>query len=273
MTSGKLLLGQDATRLFLHEIGIEVDPIRELEDFKKACEQANPRYQGGRDLVRFQLEQDTSTWPAGVRYATMNFALRLGMTSGETPLNGEWDLIIALGGARRSPLHRACYAAQAIAESRAGAGILAVAGSTRLLNDIEKSQVQDFAPNAETEYDLCVGAMNQVKKRYPKLTVAAICKDDPKSGNDGVIDQTIDALSHELAIHKPLRVASVTTRIYVIGMELDMARAAKRHGWRGYAAAGHSSDPEMVFNRTISTYLSECLTTLRKAAIAAAESC
>lgn len=272
MTSGKLLLGQDATKLFLHEIGIEVNPIRDLEGFKKACEQANPRYQGGRDLVRFQLEQDTS-WPAGVRYATMNLARRLGMASGETPLNGDWDLIIALGGARRSPLHRACYASSAIAESRASTRALAIAGSTRRLSDIEKAQVQDFAPGAEVEYDLCVGASKLVGNRNTGHKVWAICKNDPKSGNDGVIDQVIDTLTPELSQFKPLRVAAVTTRIYVIGLELDMARAAKRHGWRGYGAAGHPSDPEMVFNRTISTYLSECLTTVRKAAIAAAVDC
>ncbi|MCX6812510.1 MAG: hypothetical protein NTW79_02715 [Candidatus Berkelbacteria bacterium] len=277
MTSGRLLLGQPAVQLFLEKLGIEADPFRELDEFKAACEQANPRYKGGRDLVRFQLEADETTWPSGVRQATMNLANKLGMTHGETPLIGEWDLIIALGGARRSPLHRACYATQSIIESRAS-GMLVIAGSTRKLYDPEhpeimspeQKQVQDFAPNAMTEYDLCVGTQSTIEKKYecwPGISITTICEENPRSGNDGVIDKVMSDLGND----QPLRVAAVTTRIYVISLELDMARAAKRHGWRNFAAAGHASDPEMVFNRTISTYLSECLTTCRKAAIAAAE--
>jgi hypothetical protein len=137
-----------------------------------------------------------------------------------------------------------------------------------LLADAEKAVVHDFAFEAENEFDLCKGAAEYIRKRHPELNIITVCKDDPKSGNDGVIDEVFNVCGS-----KECRVAAVTTRIYVLGLELDMARAAKRHDWRAYAAAGHSTDPEMIFNRTDQTYLSECLTTLRKAAIAAAEGC
>ena len=271
--SGELVLRNSASRMFLRAVGIEANPFTEMESFLLACQQANPRYKNGKDLVRFELE-DEALWPQDVHDATLNLAGFLNMCRGETPLTGAWDIIIALGGARRSPLHRACYAAQAVVDVRATVSVaIAVAGSTRLLNDAEKAQVQDFAPGAETEYDLCYGAAEKVKTHYPELNVVSICKDDAKSGNDGVIDQTIEVLDPETAEHKPLRVAAVTTRIYTVGLHLDMAKAAKRHSWRDYAAAGHASDPETVFNRKTATYLSECLTTLRKAAIAHAEGC
>ena len=268
--SGEQVLRKPASRIFLRALGIEIDPFEHLDRFMDACEQANPRYQGGRDLVRFVLEKDCAEWPDEVVDATMNLAGSLGMLHGETPLTGKWDIIIALGGARRSPLHRACYAAQAIREYRASATTLVIAGSTRLLSEAEKAQVQDFAPNAQTEYDLCAGAAKYIEDHHMNLVdIATVCKDDSRSGNDGVIDQTIADLKPAFG-DMPLSVAAVTTRIYTAGLELDMARAAKRHGWCGYAAAGHASDPEMIFNRSLSTYLSECLTTLRKAAVTAA---
>lgn len=273
MFSGEQVLRKPAARLFLGALGIKVDPFEELEQFKLACEQANPRYQGERDLVRFVLEKDCTEWPEEVADATMNLAGCLGMLHGETPLTGKWDIIIALGGARRSPLHRVCFAAQAIKEYRASTTMLIVGGSTRALSDAEKEVVQDFAPNAQTEYDLCTGAAGYITERHMGLAdIATTCKDDPRSGNDGVIDETVKTFKSMFS-NRPLSVAAVTTRIYTAGLELDMARAAKRHGWCKYGAAGHSTDPETVFNRSIAIYLSECLTTLRKAAIAAAEGC
>lgn len=265
--SGSLILKSPASRMFLRASGIEVNPFTQLEAFKQACEQANPRYKGGRDLVRFQLEEDESNWPEEVTDATLNLAGFLGMCRGETPLTGEYDVIIALGGARRAPLHRACYAAQAIEDVRATADMIIVAGSIRQLAATEKPQ--DYAVGADTEYDLCVGAASWIQKRYPKLNISTVCKNDPRSGNDGVIDKVMQVLGAST----PLSVAAVTTKIYAVGLHLDMARAARRHGWRGFLAAGHGSDPEMVSKRGLIPYYSECLTTLRKAAIAAAEGC
>ena len=143
MLSGKQLLRCDAAQIFLDAMGIDQDPIHDLEQFKLACEQNNPRYTGGKDLVRYELEKDDQKWKPQIRRATMNLANFLNMCRGETPLVGNFDLILALGGARRSPLHRACYAAQAIVDNRADAQFIAIACSTRPLRDDEKGQ--DYA--------------------------------------------------------------------------------------------------------------------------------
>lgn len=275
MVSGKTLLGQPAALIFLREFGITADPFRELPLFKEQCEKANDRYKDGKDLVRFQLESDPARLQTGEELSVLNLAGYLGMKHGETPLTGKWDTIIALGGARRAPLHRACYAAQALVDKRADARLLVIAGSTRLLKKEEIPLVQDYAPGAtidSTEYDLCVGAANKVLQKYPFLNVVTVCKDNPRAGNDDVIDQVMAEIPEHLG-EGPYRITAVTTRIYVTGLELDMARAAKRHGWTGYGAAGHPTDPEGVFNRTIKIYSSECATIMRKAAVAAAEGC
>lgn len=275
MTSSRLWFRDDAVKHFLDVMNIEADPIHELDRFLKTIEQLNPRYKGGRDLVRFQLEENANDWPPGVASATMILAKTFLMCHGETPLPSreEWDMIIALGGARRSILNRATYAAQAIKEGRADARILAIAGSTRPLLEKEIELTRDFAPDARTEYDLCVGAAGHIRKRNPEINIITVCEDNPRSGNDGVIDATIATCGNDLDNQTSLKIAAVTTRIYVVGLGLDMARAALRHGWRAHFAAGHASDPEVVYNRSTATYLSEVLTTLRKIALAAAEGC
>jgi hypothetical protein len=211
-------------------------------------------------------------------------AERVGMMFGDTPLRNEFDLVVALGGARRSPLHRLMHAVQAIRDGKASSKVIVVAGSTRKLDPdpekkpVEKPIVQDFAPGAETEYDLCVGACETILARFPELDIVTVCEDDPKSGNDGVIKAIMQACKNGLADKYGFNVdkmtfAGVTTQIYVRGLHYDLARNARIYGWTDYFAAGHASDPEMIFNRTLATYNSECLTTIRKAAIAAAAGC
>ncbi|MEI8060678.1 MAG: hypothetical protein WCG99_00055 [Candidatus Berkelbacteria bacterium] len=268
MLSAKLTLLSDATQLFLEEIGIDADPIAEKEAFRKACEQANPRYKGGRDLVRFQLEEDSTQWKPQQLRATMILARELGMFN-EKRLEGNYDAIIALGGARRSPLHRACYAAEAIARGKAATKVLVIAGSNRPVNEAEQKTVRDFAPEADEEIKICEGAAEVIKKRYPDIRVVTICNPDPKSGNRGVIQRVmaeLDGLFHD----KIRKVATVTTGIYRTALMFDMMMESPEHGWTYFDAAGHPSDPEMVFNRTTSTYCAENLTTLGKASDVAA---
>jgi len=233
----------------------------------------NPRFSEGNDLVRFQLERDLRPLDEEIMDATLNLAGYFNMLRGETTLTGKYDLIAAPGGARRAPLHRACAAAQSIVEGRVDAKILVIAGSTRLLKDEEKPIVQDYAPDAVTEYDLCFGASLRILEKYPTLPVYTVRTDNPNAGNDDVIDRVMDFYHEEFPESGPISVAMVTTRHYAVGLHLDMARAAKRHGWRNFLAAGHCVDPETLFNRSMMIYFSECLTTLRKAAIAAAEDC
>lgn len=278
-TSARLSLRQDNVLDFLDKFGIEADPIHELDEFLLACQQVNPRYQGNRDLVRFQLETDESTWDDSTIRAIMKLAKSWGMTHGDTMFSDfDGNVIVALGGARRSPLLRALYAILATLDRKAYANLIIVAGSLRQLLDAEKLVTQDFAPDAQTEYDLCVGARNMLLARYPHIKIETVCEDDPKSGNDGVIKAVMRACENRLATQygfnaSKMSFAGVTTQIYVRALDFDLARNAKIYGWSDYAAAGHCSDPEMVAKRTVATYLSECLTTLRKAALAAAEGC
>ena len=267
MLSAKLTLLSDPAQMFLEAIGIDADPIREPEAFQKACEQANPRYKGGKDLVRFQLEEDYTQWKPQQLRATMILARELGMFN-EKRLEGNFDVIIALGGARRSPLHRACYAAEAIARGKAATNALVIAGSTRPVNEAERATVKDFAPDADEEIKICQGAAEVISKRYPNIRVITVCNPDPKSGNRGVIQRVMAELDG--LFHNNIRkVASATTGIYRTALMFDMMMESPNFGWTYYDAAGHPSDPEMVFNRTTSTYCSEGLTTLSKACMAA----
>lgn len=269
MLSGKLTLKSDAAQLFLQQIGIDADPFKDLEAFKQACAQANPRYKGNRDLVRFQLEEDTSTWKPEQCRTTMILARELGMFN-EKRLEGVADVGLALGGARRSPLHRACYIAEAIARGKADVKILVIAGSTRPINEAEQATVQDFAPGAETEIAICDGAANLIKRKQPDLNVKVVCNDDPRSGNRGVIARVMQEIGSCCPIKSLI---ACTTGIYRTALMFDLMLARKEYGLEFIDAAGHPSDPEMVFNRTVATYLSECLTTLSKAADAAAVGC
>jgi len=275
MQSGDLLLRDYATRIFLKAVGIDINPFKEPEQFKQACHDTNTRFNGGQDLVRYQLAsvEDRRDWDEDVVLATMNLAGKLGMRHGESPLTGKFDLIIASGGARLAAMNRACYAVQAILDNRATTSLIVLAGSTRAIRDDERPSLCNFAPDAKTEFDLYVEAEKRISDRHPDIPLLLVRKDNPKAGNDDIIDEVMDAYNKRHPNNRQISVAMVTTRIYTIGLELDMARAAKRHEWRRFLAAGHPSEPIMLFERVISTYFSECLTTLRKAAMAAAEDC
>lgn len=275
MLSGRLMLRWSATQMFLKAVGIDADPIREREAFHLACEAINPRFkdkEGRRqDLVRFQLQDDQTKWDDAVRLATLNLAEKLGMLCGEKILEGDFDIVAALGGANKSPLQRGLYAAEFIERGVAGAKVLAIAGSTRVIKDAEK-QVATYAPGAETEYDLCLGAANFLRTRYPDINTVAVCKDDPRSGNDGVIAQVMQEYGD--IGEGPVSFAAVTTKIYLTALLVDLARLNKTdYHWAHFAGAGHPTDPEVISGRKIATYLSECATTIDKASWAAQFGC
>ena len=267
MLSGKLLLKTEAARLFLRHVGIDADPIKEYDAFKQACSQANPRYKGDRDLVRFQLEENTSTWDPDLCDATMLLARELGMFNEKRFDRTVAKIGLALGGARRSPLHRACYIAEDIVRGKIKVDVLVVAGSTRPLNEAEQATVQDFAPGAQTEISLCDGAADFIKRKLPNQSVKVVCNDDPRSGNRGVIAQVIEEIGYNQPINSLI---ACTTGIYRTALMFDLMLAKKDHNLTYVDAAGHPSDPEMIFNRTVATYLSENLTTISKAADVAA---
>jgi len=98
-------------------------------------------------------------------------ATKLGMVE-PTPLaEGDYDMVV-LGGANRSPLERLEWGL----EQPARVHTIFMLGSTRKLSDAEKNATADFAPGAETEYDLMRAAVSstfQESGREFTLTRAA----------------------------------------------------------------------------------------------------
>jgi hypothetical protein len=285
---------------FLQHFDVEVrptDPTRAYE-FANAMDQLNPRFQGERPLVRFELEQDQTEWPEETKNVTMSAAERMRMLAPETPFEGSFDTIIVLAGARQSNLDRMRYAVRCIYSQRASLqtqtpegqvrlGGLIIAGSKRTLNDSEKVNVANYAPGAETEEDLVEATRKQVSiegqklakeyGQYPQIPGwGAMIADGEKAGTPEVIDAVLrdmrawyDKRGRE--VPEDFRLGAVTTQIYQASTELDLARIAKRYGIYETFTAGNPSDPNIVAKRTPATYLSEVLRTLKAAALAKAE--
>ncbi len=252
---------------FLGHFGVEVDPAQNPEQFRAALEQLNPRFQGGRDLVRFELEADQTQWDEDTKKVIMDAAEAMRMLEKETSLTGHYDLVIALGGARQSNLDRAKYAAEAVKEGGATIDRLIVAGSFRPLNDAEKENVSNYAPNAQTEFGLCGGAAKQIATDYPELKVRAIPVPGEKAGTPEVLEHVFSLMRKQGILPEGSRVAAVTTQIYQASTSLDIARVGKQFGLEAMAA-GNPSDQKIVDARTPATYLSEVLRTLRAASLA-----
>lgn len=254
-----------AGRPFLEHFGVDVDPLEQPEAFRAALQQIDPRYQGGRDLVRFELEADQTQWDDETRDVIMGTAESMRLLEVETPLVGDHDVVIVLGGARQSNKDRTDYAVKAIKEGKATARRLVVAGSGRKLNEAEQLNTANYAPGAEIEYDLCAAAAAAAAKEAPGLITSQQYIADPKAGTPAVIESVLAALQASRSLPEGASVAAVTTQIYQTSTERDLARVAKRFGVAETFTAGNPSDPNIVAKRTPATYLSEVLRTLRAA--------
>ncbi len=254
---------------FLQHFGVEVNPTEQPEQFLEAMAQLDPRYQGGRELVRWQLEADQTEWDEETKGVIMRAAESMRMLEPETPLQGDFDVVIALGGARQANLDRARYAVEGAKEGKTSFKSLVVAGSSRELNEAEQENASNYAPGAETEFDLCVGAAATVAKENPGLVASVAYIEDKRAGTPVVIERVLSTLRANGSLPEGARVAAVTTQIYQASTELDLARVAKQFGVSEAYTAGNPSDPNVVAKRTPATYLSEVLRTLKAAANAA----
>lgn len=254
---------------FLQHFGVEVSPTEQPEAFTAALAQLDPRYQGGRELVRWQLEADQTEWPEDTKQVIANAAEGMRMLVSETPLVGDYDVVIALGGARQSNLDRTRYAAEAINDGKANVGHLVVAGSKRKLNEQEQENVSNYAPGSTTEADLLAGAANTVASENPDLTPEVHVVEGERAGTPDIIESVLSEMHGNGALSEGTKVAAITTQIYQASTELDLARIAKKFGITETFTAGNPSDPNVVAKRTPATYLSEVLRTLRAAVHAA----
>lgn len=268
--SSEMILRQREARTFMREAQMKADPFNDPEAFKQECHDLNTRFFEGHDYVRFERTARMSKWPPEIADATMGFATYLQMIYGENPLGGRdrFDYLIAFAGARFSTLDRLCHIVLRLADTkvflRPNTGKIIVAGSTRVLPDTEKPYVQDFAPGAETEFDLCLGAREYVMNLYPGQEIETVCTDIPRANTGNVID----AVMVHVGGGKGLRIGGVTTELYHAQLDLWMAMAKLRHDWVGFQAAGHCANPRLVAERKDEAYWNECLSTLRVACMA-----
>lgn len=256
---------------FLQHFAVEVSPTEQPEQFLEAMAQLDPRYQGGRELVRFELEADQTEWDEETKGVIMRAAESMRMLETETPLLGQFDVVIALGGARQSNLDRTRYAVEAAKDGKAGIKQLIVAGSSRELNEAEQKATENYAPGATTEFELCVGAAKTVAQENPGLVASVMYVEDKRAGTPAVIEKVLATLQANGSLKEGAKVAAVTTQIYQASTELDLDRVAKQFGVAETFTAGNPSDPKVIEARKPATYLSEVLRTL-KAATNAVES-
>jgi hypothetical protein len=261
LSSEQLLKAGDQ---FLQHFGVELDPIEQPEKFLEAMAQLDPRYQGGRELVRWQLEADQTQWDDETKKVIMDTAEAMRMLEIETPLEGRFDVVIALGGARQANLDRIRYAVNAYKEGKAsGTFWLIVAGSDRELNEAEQDNTANYAPGAKTEFDLCVGAAQTIEKENPGFHIDVFRVEDKRAGTPDVIEKVLVILKAHGSLDDGESIAVVTTQIYQSSTELDLVRVAKKFGIVDTYTAGNPSDPNIVAKRTPATYLSEILRTLK----------
>lgn len=274
---------------FLERFDIKVDPVTRLpvagrEEFVEAMDQLNPRFKGERSLVRFELEDDQTQWPEEDKTIIMRAAESMNMLKVETPLDGHFDLVVVLGGARKAPADRALYAVQASFASADFSQLLGV-GSERPLGDTEKESTAEYAPEAEIEADLTEAAVTVVavgeasrlagqKQQYPKIIHYNHMKvEGERAGTQEVIKKVLSSVRERAdkagrEVPASFRLGAVTTQIYQVATALDVARAAKEFGVRETAVGGNPSDPAIVARRTPATYFSEVLRTLKAAGLA-----
>jgi hypothetical protein len=250
----------------LRHFGVTINPAEQPTEFGEALIQLDPRYKKERTLVRFELEDDSTNWSEQDKAVAMTAAERLHILKPETPLVGEFDVVISMGAARQANLDRLRYAAAATKKGgSAHVGQLIAAGSARKLKEAEQHNTANYAPGAVDEFDLAAGAAKTVARETPGLVVGVVYVDNERASTSTVVETVLERLKAEGKLHTAMRLGAVTTQIYQPFTSIDVARVAKTYGIEQTFVAGNPSDPNIVAKRTPATYLSEVLRTLRAA--------
>lgn len=230
-----------------------------------AMKQLDPRYEGGRSLVRYELAADQREWPEETKQVITRAAENMNMLKPETPLIGNFDVVIALGGANQQNHERPRYALEAMKKGEASFGQLVIAGSSRELKEGEQKNTANYAPGAKTEFDLCVAGAGVLAKEYPGVPISVMLVADEKAGTPEVIESVLRSMQVNGTLKPESHVASITTQIYQESTALDLARVAKRFGITETHTAGIPSPAETIESRTPATYKSEVIRTLKAA--------
>lgn len=251
---------------FLQHFGVEVSPTEQTDQFMEAMKQLDPRYEGGRELVRYELAEDQREWPEETRQVIMRGAESMEMLKPETPLVGDIDVVIALGGANQQNHERPRYALEAMKKGEVTFKQLVIAGSSRKLKEGEQKNTANYAPGAETEFDLCVAGAAMLAKEYPGVPISVLFVDNEKAGTPDVIESVLAAEQANGTLQPNSRVAAITTQIYQESTELDLARVSRKFDVVETQTAGIPSPAKTIEGRTPATYKSEIIRTLKAAA-------
>jgi hypothetical protein len=95
-------------------------------------------------------EEGSEAWNA-----VFSAANKLGQVESSTPSNRKPSYAVVLGGANKAPYDRLRH----LEESLDDYGMLVYLGSSRSISDAEREKAKDYAPDAQTEYDLGCGAI------------------------------------------------------------------------------------------------------------------
>lgn len=82
----------------------------------------------------------------------------LGMVASTEPKNKNPDYVVVLGGANKAPYDRLRFALEQVDSF----GHVAYLGSSRQISDAEREKAKDYAPDAQTEFDLGCGAFETI---------------------------------------------------------------------------------------------------------------
>ena len=83
-------------------------------------------------------------------------ASKLGMVESSKPQNANPDYLVILGGANKAPLDRLRYGLESV--ENVGEAVVYL-GASRQVSDAEREKARDYAPDAQTEFDLGCGAV------------------------------------------------------------------------------------------------------------------
>lgn len=117
-------------------------------DFRKGAERQEV------DWSDEQLDQEGSEqWNT-----IFTAADELGLVKDSEPINKNPNYLVILGGANKAPLDRLRYGLEAIDDCEH----VVYLGSSRAISDAEREKANDYAPDAQTEFDLGSGAFEKL---------------------------------------------------------------------------------------------------------------
>lgn len=122
-------------------------------DFRKDAERQEVQWDEGEEAL---TTEGSDQWNQ-----VFDGARQLGLVESSKPDNTRPDYLVVLGGANKAPLDRLRYGLESIEE--VGEAVVYL-GSARKISDAEKLKAADYAPRAETEFDLGAGAIEETLK-------------------------------------------------------------------------------------------------------------